>query len=100
MLTLDEMLAAAEAALVAPAPPCPFNGATRLVLAPDVFRALAPHIETYATNPLIRPRVEIDVRPTLPAAHGMGFRPWRDGDDHEAQLIGETLVLVIAPKST
>lgn len=79
--------------------PDPFNGATRLVLAPDVFRALAPEIEAYATNPLLRPRIEIDVWPTLPPKHGMGFRPWRKGDDPEVQFMGEVMAWFLAPKT-
>ena len=80
-------------------PPDPFNGATRLVLSPDVFRALAPAMEEYAKNPLIRPRIEIDIRPTMPSGYGAGFRTWREGDDPEVQFMGEVMVWFLGPKT-
>jgi hypothetical protein len=76
-----------------------FNGATRLVMSPDVFRELAPHIEDYAKTPLIRPRIEIDILPTMLPSYAMGFRPWRDGDDPEIKMIGEVLVWFCGPEA-
>lgn len=81
-------------------PPDPFNGATRLVLAPGVMTALAPALEPWANNPLMGRCPEIEVRSTLPDGHGYGFRKWRDGDNPNQKCIGETIVWVLAPKST
>lgn len=76
-MTFDEIAKMIEDA--PPPPPDPFNGATTLMLSSDTFRALAPALDLYAKNPLIRPTVEIAIRPILPSGHGIGFRPWREG---------------------
>lgn len=80
-------------------PPDPFNGATRLVLAPGVLKALGPALEPWANNPLMGRCPEIEVRPTMPEGSGLGFRAWREGDDEIGKIIGQTLVWVLASKS-
>lgn len=77
--------------------PDPFNGATKLVLAPGVMTAMNSALEAWARNPLMGKCPEIEVRPTLPDGHGYGLRAWRDGDDPELRDI-PVVVWVLAPK--
>jgi len=89
---VEQMLAAHQPS------PDPFNGATKLVLAPGVMAALKGAIEPWVKNTMMGRSPEIEVRPTLPDGHGYGFRPWRDGDDPEMRDI-PVVTWVLAPKS-
>lgn len=79
--------------------PDPFNGATRLIMSADMFRKLAPVLDEHAKNPLVRLRIEIDIRPTMPPNYAAGFRPWRDGDDPAYRGLGDVMVWFLGPKT-
>lgn len=78
--------------------PEPFNGATRLILSRELFDAIAPHMG-HAFAPHTGPAIE--VLPHLPPGYGVGYRPWRDGDDPDLQHVpAETMVWFCGPKTT
>lgn len=77
--------------------PEPFNGATQVFLAQDAFDAIAPHM--HVAFPFGGPTIE--VREALPEGHGIGYRPWRAGDDPDYKpMVGAGLVVcwVLAKK--
>lgn len=75
----------------------PFNGSTTLVLAPGVMTEMAAALELWANNPMMGKCPAIEVRQTLPAGSGYGFRAWRDGDNEDMRLLGLTVVWVLMP---
>ena len=89
-MNLQEILEAIERT---PVPPDPFNGATEVLLAPDTFARLAAHLTPEIA--LFPPRTfAIDSR--LPDGTGIGFRPWREGDDELERLLGKVVCFVLS----
>lgn len=79
--------------------PQPFNGATLLKLSADVAEKLSDVLEPYLAHPLTRATLSVEVSKALPEGYGIGFRPWRDGDDRDLEFLGPVMVWFLGPKS-
>lgn len=79
--------------------PQPFNGARRIMLSRDIFEKLADVLKPYMGHALTRATLDVEVRDALPSGYGVGYRPWRDGDDPEVKFMGEVMVWFLGPKS-
>ena len=92
-ISLDDIVAQIEN--IPPPPPPLFNGATRLMLSPDVHDALVPLMTA-----MDRRRIAVETRQLLSPGHGVGFRPTVDGDPEWQIVPGYgTLVWTCAPKT-
>ena len=69
-------------------------GATKLVLAPDVFASLSAELEPLAT---ISPDIQIVVRPTMPKGHGFSCRDYLPTDGAGDECIAIEVVWALAP---
>lgn len=69
-------------------------GATRIVLAPDVFASLSAEVEPLAT---ISPDIQIVVRPTMPKGHGFACRDYLPVDGAGDEYIAIEVVWALAP---
>lgn len=72
--------------------PDPFNGATHVVLSVRLFAALAPHLDLWRRDPLLKLHPQIEIRHELPAGYGIGYRAWQKGDDPDTKFYNKAVV--------
>ena len=92
-MNLEKMLEAIERSPRTPVPLDPFNGATEVLLSPGTFDRVAPYLT--AEIAMFPPRTfAVDSR--LPDGTGIGFRPWREGDDELDRTLGKVVCFVLS----